>query len=174
MDASQTDLSDETLHKIRGHEDCAIDLARLTLEARQVGHNRVSKLIIDWAELLDAAFDKLLRNKDLTPKEGTLGYGLKTMTVSELSSLAFNGTKIIFEVFADDLAEHIQGELAAAETSRTAEPKERPSPEELARYVETLLCGAWDRLEASRAAEVKSFNTGGGQAVDIEGSEDSE
>lgn len=131
---SQSDLPDETLHKIRDTQDCAIDLARLTLEARQVGHNRISQTIIQWAEVQDAAFDMLLRNKELTPKKGTLGYGLKPPTMGELSSLAFNASKIILEILASKiileilasgLAEQLEEELAEVKAGKTAAPKQR-------------------------------------------------
>ena len=149
---AEADLSDETLRRVRGRKECALDPEQLSLEARQVGHNSVSTFTLYWAELGTEAFERLR----VLLAGGAAGEG---MSASEALRVAVNATRFILGVYAAGLPARIRAEveaaLAGAEGGKavTGVPVPLPPAEQMAEYVEVILASAYERCRAAAAQE---------------------
>jgi hypothetical protein len=153
MDAKQRPLDRTTLFRLRDSEECVMDISRLSLEARQIGHNSVSQAVVMWRDLQVAAYRKLLNNQDEFPRKGTLGYGFKQMTVSECANLAATATKFLMELFGSDLAEQIRAELASIKAGTAETVRDKPTIDEVKEYMDNVLVNAYDRVMRRIASE---------------------
>ena len=146
------DLSDDTIARVRSSKDCLLDLAMLTDEARQVGHNKLSALILYWGEVADGVFLRLMRGKKPVPGPGDIGYGMKPMTVGEASALLANATKVMMDVFGADVPGVLKAEREGPVGTGTEQNSSR-SPEQMARYIDVIVAASLERVERRMEAE---------------------
>lgn len=142
-------LSRQTMNNIRNSDECALDISLLTLEARQAGHNRISRAVLYWAEIMEEAYACLMGEKS------PMGRTLKPMTAAECNGLIMNATKVIMATFAADIAKRLRDELEAAATENTVSSDTRPAPEVMADYVDNIMADVLSRhlLELGRAKQ---------------------
>lgn len=138
----EEDLSYSSLYRLRNLDECALDTDLLTLEARQVGHHMVSKAVVFWANVLEAAYEKLMGLPFSDPNYEKMGNGLKSMSAGECCALMTNATKFLADTFAKDLGDKLKGELTAAESGLSQPVQLLPDATEIGMYVEELIVNA--------------------------------
>ena len=154
------DLSDDTLARVRSSKDCLLDTAMLTDEARQVGHNKLSALILYWGEVADGVFLRLARGRKAVAAPGDLGYGLKPMTVGEANALLANATKVMMDVFGADMPAIFKAEREGPVGTGTEQNSGR-SPEQMARYIDIIVAASLERVERQMEAEEEEATKAG-------------
>ena len=117
----EPDLSPGTLSDLRGRPECQLAVDLLTDEARQVGHNHVSEIIVCWSKIFDAAYGRLMGH-------GEFADGFGRVSLAETVSTLTAATKVLFGTFAPGLAARLSADAEAAmrEMQGADAPSEAP------------------------------------------------
>lgn len=157
----EPDVSDDTLLRIRKSDNCLLDIALMTKEIRQIGHNHVGKFIQGWSELGDVVLDRLLG-------KGDFGDNFEQVSVAECNTVLMNATKVIMDTFAVDLGDRLRKEIEEPEhPSEEADAANKQGKiENLAGYLQATAAAALRRairemdIESHKALEAAAAETG--------------
>lgn len=109
----EPDLSVDCLGEIRALDDCKLDVEPLSDEVCQVAYAHIGKFLIHWAELGDAAIDRLLNG-------GDFGDDFEHLSVGECLMVAMTATGLLMDTFGAGLGERIKAQLEDVMTEQVA------------------------------------------------------
>ena len=143
----EPDLSRSTLWRIRQSDDCLLDPELLTPEARQVGHNILSEIVVDMTELCRKSLGRLLRRENF-------GFAYDRINMSDNLTAVRLATDFLFNTFALGLPERLQKELEQDGATPQGESLSSMTPEQLCRYFEGIMAASYQaavkRIEDER------------------------